>query len=613
MRWFPVLVLAVSVVAAEPDRCTAIIVGAAASTTGAPMTTQTADCSNCDFRIVKVPRQSHAPGAMRDVVLVSQDYPRYVGNDHGPAYAANALESGLFNWSATPVIGQIPQVNTTFAYLDGVYGVMNEHQVAFGESTCGARLWAKPRSQGGKALFDIVELSRVAMERATTAREAIVLMGHLAETHGYYGCSWEGDDVFAESGETLTVTDMEEAWIFHILPDDTGASAVWVAQRVPPTDIAAVANQFVIRAVDLNDPANFLGSANMYAVAQRNGFWDGDDIYDFDFTASFAMVREHPNQYYSTRRVWRVFELASPGLALSPTTDIFATDYPFSVPPTTKLGPQDLMRFQRDHYEGTAFDLTTDKASGPYGDPDRFSAGIDGGDGQFERAISLFRTAYSFVTAAHASNPLHGLVWFGPYAPHATTYVPIFAAVNQTPDAASRGSLRRFDNSTLFWANALVGNYGGRFYKFTSPVIRAASLEVESSALAAQAAVQARAELLASTEGKEAAVAFLTTTSATATATALANTQQLFATLVTQFHDGYVMSNLTSESMGITPMGYPRWWLENVGYYYEDGTEIRVVAGALVGAVLTITVLSLAAGFYFGWAVARKQNTYISY
>ena len=34
-------------------------------------------------------------------------------------------------------------------------------------------------------------------------------------------------------GEALTVVDPLEAWMFHIIPDNTGASAVWVAQRVP--------------------------------------------------------------------------------------------------------------------------------------------------------------------------------------------------------------------------------------------------------------------------------------------------------------------------------------------------------------------------------------------
>ncbi|KDO19100.1 hypothetical protein SPRG_15579 [Saprolegnia parasitica CBS 223.65] len=515
---------------------------------------------------------------MRDVVLVKQSYPRYVGDGLGPMYT-RLDDDDVYNWTATPVIGQIPQVPKTYAYLDGVYGVMNEHQVALGESTCGARLWAKPLSQGGNALFDIVELSRVAMERARTAREAIT------------------------SGETLTVTDTTEAWIFHILPDDTGASAVWAAQRVPATEMAVVANQFVIRSIDVRDSANYLASTNLFDVAKRNGFWDGDDVEDFDFTASYAMVREHPNQYYSTRRVWRVFTLANPSLALSPTTDVFASDYPFSTRPAALLGPADLMRFQRDHYEGTAFDLTTDKASGPYGNPDRYSTGSAGADGQFERAISLFRTAYSYVTQASVLDPRLGVVWFGHYAPHATTYVPIYARVEATPNATARGSLRRFDNRTLFWANALLGNYGGLFYKLTSPVIRAASGAYEAAALAAHAAVAAHVATLSDAD----AVTYLTQTSADAAARALASATALFATLVTRFHDGYVVSNTTADEMGIAPMGYPQWWLRSAGYDYNDGNEIQVVAGALMGAALMIVVLGVAAGFAVGRYIALKQ------
>ena len=45
-----------------------------------------------------------------------------------------------------------------------------------------------------------------------------------------------------------------------MLADDTGASAVWVAQRVPDDHITAVANQFVIGQIDLADTANFMAS-----------------------------------------------------------------------------------------------------------------------------------------------------------------------------------------------------------------------------------------------------------------------------------------------------------------------------------------------------------------
>ncbi|RYY88415.1 hypothetical protein EON63_02380 [archaeon] len=64
--------------------------------------------------------------------------------------------------------------------------------------------------------------------------------------------------------------------MFHIMPDDTGASAIWIAQRVPDDHITVVANQFVIAEFDLKDTKNFMGSANIQEVATRAKLWSPD-------------------------------------------------------------------------------------------------------------------------------------------------------------------------------------------------------------------------------------------------------------------------------------------------------------------------------------------------
>lgn len=246
---------------------------------------------------------------------------------------------------------------------------MNEHQVAIGESTCAARFWGAPIIAGGKAMLEARELTKIALERSTTAKEAIQIMGDLAITYGFYAADWSGGDASkGEGGEALTVVDKNEAWVFHILADDTGTSAIWAAQRVPDNHVAAVANQFVIRKID---PASddFMFSSNIFEIAKRQNLWSEKDGH-LDFLKTFAPMRAHSP--YTTRRVWRVFNMLAPSISLPPYTTPYQDDYSFSVPVESMLTPEDLMRVQRDHYEGTEFDLTKGLAAGPYGDPNRF-------------------------------------------------------------------------------------------------------------------------------------------------------------------------------------------------------------------------------------------------
>lgn len=182
----------------------------------------------------------------------------------------------------------------------------------------------------------------------------------------------------------------------------------------------------------------------MHDVAERNGFWSKKSGKKLDFLPAFGPMRSHPE--YSTRRVWRVLSQVAPSLNLPGETDAYGNDYPFSVKSERVLTPEDLIAFNRDHFEGTEYDLTKGLAAGPYGDPNRFDGALNDNmtilellDGGYERAISMFRTSYSFVAQSRADVPdSFARIWFGQYNPSSCSYAPFYVSAEHLPEAYTR-------------------------------------------------------------------------------------------------------------------------------------------------------------------------------
>jgi hypothetical protein len=127
------------------------------------------------------------------------------------------------------------QVPHTYALYEAGYGIMNEHQLGIGESTCASWLYAAPTSAGGKAQIEVRELSKLALERTKTAREAVLLMGSLAEELGFYSADWGGGDMSrGEGGESLQVVDPHEAWVFHVSAGRCVLSPLLLCLATPP-------------------------------------------------------------------------------------------------------------------------------------------------------------------------------------------------------------------------------------------------------------------------------------------------------------------------------------------------------------------------------------------
>jgi len=526
--------------------------------------------------------------------------------------------------------GSFPQVNETYAFVEGLYGIMNEHQLAIGESTCGSRFVALAKGFGGQALFHISSLTTIALERCKTAREAIQLMGDLAVEYGYYSANNKN----SEGGEALVISDTMEVWVFHISPDDTGASAVWAAQRVPDDHISVVANSFVIRKID-PESEDFMFSSNIFNVAIRNNLYDpNNDLLDFAEVYGYSLSQP----LYSTRRVWRVFELANPELNLPADTTPHTDDYPFSIKPNRLLTVEDLLIMNRDHYEGTEFDLTKGLAAGPFGDPTRYdsAANQESGltieelrSGRFERAISMFRTSYSFVTQSrkHLPNEVGGVIWYAQYAPHAATYVPIYISVDDIPEPYRVGSLFKYSSDSMFWRTAIIGNWIQKSFQHIIGDVKEVQVEIESDFFTNQANIESQVLALLSQNNTQDVVDLLSDYSSTSASRVFEAYGDLFPKIVTKYHDGYRMEKLDQLTIEAYAMFYPKWWLEMVGYWPTTNNhntnnndkpckpefnhyEIQDSLKVLILIVVAITCLSL--GFFGGRLYYGRRKSYFS-
>jgi len=169
---------------------------------------------------------------------------------------------------------EIPQSLVTFRYITMNYsayagfpapltnGGLNEHHVA------GRDVWSPsrqelrdltPRPQTG---LNYSDLSRIAMERARTAREAVEIVGELIETYGYatYG------------GNSHFFADADEGWVFI---NFAGGRKLWAAQRVGPDEVR-VSRPGYIGEIPNNyrTHADFRGSPNLMSFAVEQGWFD---------------------------------------------------------------------------------------------------------------------------------------------------------------------------------------------------------------------------------------------------------------------------------------------------------------------------------------------------
>ena len=435
-------------------------------------------------------------------------------------------------------------------------GVMNDCQVAIAETT-----WEGiPELQNKVGKFMYPELMTAALQGASTAREAVELMGRLVDEYGYI-----------DEGESISVCDKNEAWIFDICgtgarPDGENDGCVWVAMRVPDGEITAHANMARIGVFPKDDPENCIYSKNIESFAVKKGLYDPASGKPFSFYEVYGKFTVRDRRVCE-KRVWSLFRRAAPSLNLS--VDYAqgvegAEPYPWSIKPDHKLTTADVVALMRDHYDGTEFDMSEGIDAGPYGYAMRCRPlywEVDGKKYAWERPISTQQTCFTVVTRSTADLPdvVGGLVWFGWDDSYTTCFSPIYAAATQVPPSTNVGSITHFDIKTGWWTFNFVANYAYPRYKEMIPEIQKVQQELENYFYRAQPSVEKVAAELAKTD-KNAAIEFLTDYSSMQTEKARDRWEQLANDLIVKFNDGY-----TRTPEGAYPnVGYPEAWLRRV-------------------------------------------------
>ncbi len=453
----------------------------------------------------------------------------------------------IMDWHDS-VRGYIPQVPRTYA----VVGMMNEHQLAISETTFDGRLELQNK-QGLLHYWDLIDL---ALKRAKTAREAIVVMTDLVEKYGY-----------RSTGESFSIADTKEVWIMEMIgpgPDIKGA--VWVALRVPDGYICAHANKARIGEFPLNDSENCLYSPNVITLAVENGFYNPGSGAPFRYCEAYC-PQTPSNQRYADGRVWSIFRRAAPNLNLSPDYHravAEASPYPLWIKPDKKLSLSDVFALMRDHYEGTPYDMTLGIDAGPFGSPYRWRPmdwTVDSVKYAWERPVSTQQTGFSFVSQSRNWLPdkIGGVFWYGVDDTYTTCYFPLYCGIEDIPVSFATGGLEEFSWDSAWWIFNLAANYANLKYSYMIQDILPVQKDLEQGFISVQPTMEKTATELWKSDSV-AAIKYLTGYSVMAGEKVMDRWQKLTAFLIAKYNDGYVRHE-KGEPQGV---GYPENWLREV-------------------------------------------------
>jgi dipeptidase len=558
--------------------CTNFLVTKGASVTGSTMITYSADSHTLYGELYYWPARDYPAGSMMDI----------------------------YEWDTYKYMGKIRQVPHTYS----VVGNMNEHQVAIGETT----YTGDTSLIDTTGIIDYGSLIYLTLQRAKNAREAINVISELVSEYGY-----------ASSGESFSISDPNEVWIFEIIGRGPGKKGgVWVARRIPDGYVSGHANQariqtfplatgkkncVAITSKDLSriyDPVvECVYAYDVIDVARANKLFTGTDQ-EFSFSDAY-----NPLSFSGARfceiRVWSFFRSVNDEMDQYinyVSGHDLSKRMPLWVKPKRKISNYDMMNFMRDHLEGTPFDMRTDIGAGPFGSPYRWrplewKVSDDPNAPEYcnERATSSQQTGFVFVAESRSwlPDPIGGIFWFGVDDANTTVFNPMYCGINEVPECflasynlstikAGNGDMLTYSPTSAFWLFNRVANMCYSRYDLMSADAKNMQKQLESKYLSEIGTIDETAKKIYADDVWKARE-YLTDYSLRSAQITFDNWKSLSEYLLVKYIDGNIKKEKSGKfattryaypEMPLQP-GYSDKWMKSV--IQDTGDKLLVPAG----------------------------------
>ncbi|KAF1838465.1 hypothetical protein BDW02DRAFT_565058 [Decorospora gaudefroyi] len=186
----------------------------------------------------------------------------------------------------------ISQASHTFRYLSMEYsdfegfpapltnGGVNEKGLAVRD------VWAQNRDEliamtpNPQTGLQYSDLARIVLQRASTAREGVELIGEMIAEYGYadYG------------GNSHLIADASEGWVVWEM---SGGQRLWAAERLGYEDVRVLYPGYIEDfPVDFTNSADYMGSPNIVSFAIEQGWWNPNGTEPFNIFNAYAYQAE---------------------------------------------------------------------------------------------------------------------------------------------------------------------------------------------------------------------------------------------------------------------------------------------------------------------------------